>query len=70
MAKKPSAPKQAAAEPALPRSLDGHTIPPERLAMIGPHMALLAATALAVGNTLPLQADAADYARVLEEEAR
>lgn len=53
-----------------PKSLQGHTIPPDRMALIVPHVALLAETALAVNDTLPLQADASDYARVLDEEAR
>ena len=41
-----------------------------RMALIAPHVAMLAETALAVSETLPLQADMSDYARVLEEEAR
>ena len=53
-----------------PKSLQGHTIPPERMALIVPHVALLAETALAINDTLPLQADASGYARVLDEEAR
>lgn len=56
--------------PALPKSLDGHTVPTERLELIAPHVALLSATALAVSNTLPLQADVTDYVRVLEAEGR
>lgn len=52
----------------LPRSLEGHDIPAERLAAIRPLVADLAATALAVSRGLPFQADAADFVRVLEAE--
>lgn len=70
MAKKPASETKPAIEAGMPKSLEGHVIPPERMAMITPHVALLAATALAVNDALPLQADAGDYARVLEDEAR
>lgn len=70
MAKKPAAEADAPKEMGLPKSLEGHVVPPERMAMITPHVAMLAATALAVNDTLSLQADASDYARVLETEAR
>lgn len=53
-----------AAEP--PKSLEGHVVPPERLSMILPHVLVLAGTALAVSNELPLQADAGDFAAVLD----
>ena len=59
------------AEPqSRPVSLEGHDIPAERLALILPHVRLLAETALAVSNELPLQADAADFAATLEAEER
>ena len=54
--------------PTLPKSLQGHAIPPERLELITPHMEGLAATALAVSDELPLQADAGDFVAVLEVE--
>jgi len=69
MAKQPAAVGVSGATP-QPKSLHGHVVPPERMALILPHVAMLAETALAVGDTLPLQADAGDYARVLDEEAR
>ncbi len=53
---------------ALPKSLEGHTIPPERLELIEAHIAGLAATALAVSDELPLQADAGDFVAALEAE--
>jgi hypothetical protein len=53
-----------------PTSLQGHDIPPERLALITPHIKALAETALAISNELPLQADAADFAATLEAEGR
>jgi hypothetical protein len=49
-------------------SLEGHVVPKERLELIRPHVAALAATALAVSDELPLQADAADFVAVLERE--
>ena len=52
----------------IPTSLQGHDIPPERLAMIAPHIKALAETALGVSNELPLQADAADFVAILEAE--
>lgn len=61
----PESPKREA----MPRSLDGHVVPPERLAAIGEHMAVLSATALAVNDTLPLQADAGDFAAEMDKEA-
>jgi hypothetical protein len=54
--------------PNLPQSLKGHAIPPERLELIAPHMEGLAATALAVSDELPLQADVGDFVAVLEAE--
>jgi hypothetical protein len=54
----------------VPTSLEGHDIPPERLALIAPHMRALAETALAVSNELPLQADAGDFAATLDAEER
>lgn len=54
--------------PPLPMSLEGHVVPKERLELIRPHVAALAATALAVSDELPLQADAADFVAVLERE--
>jgi hypothetical protein len=53
---------------ALPTSLTGHDVPDDRLALIKPHVAALAATALAVSSELPLQADGGDFAAVLERE--
>ena len=52
----------------MPRSLEGHVIPPDRLAQILPLVADLAATALAVSRDLSFQADAADFVHVLETE--
>jgi len=54
--------------PKLPRSLDGHTVPQERLDIILPFVEALAETAVKVGDTLPLDADASDMIRVLESE--
>ena len=56
--------------PPLPKSLEGHTIPKERLEVILPHMLALASTALRVSDTLPLGADASDFIRVLETEGK
>ncbi len=53
----------------LPKSLEGHDVPPERLLLIAAHIQALAATALAVSDELPLQADAGDFAAILEAEA-
>ena len=53
---------------ALPKSLEGHEVPPERLALIAPHMKALAETALAVSDELPLQADVGDFLAALEAE--
>jgi hypothetical protein len=55
-------------EAALPASLEGHTIPEQRLAAIRPLVADLSRAMLAVSQTLPFQADAADFVRVLETE--
>jgi hypothetical protein len=52
----------------LPRSIEGHTIPEPRLALIRPHVATLAETALAVSKELPFQADIGDFVAVLEKE--
>lgn len=60
---------EAQRTPPSPKSIEGHTVPPERMAMIEPHMAILAAAALEVSDMLPLQADAADFVAVLEAEA-
>ena len=54
--------------PKLPKSLTGHTIPKERLDLIMPFVEGLSETALKVGDTLPLEADPADFVRVLESE--
>ena len=54
--------------PKLPKSLAGHTIPKERLDLIMPFVEGLSETALKVGDTLPLEADPADFVRVLESE--
>jgi len=51
-----------------PPSLEGHVIPEERLAQIGPLMVALSATAIAVSDLLPLAADAGDFAATLEAE--
>ncbi len=60
--------KPPAAPALLPQSLQGYDIPEERLALIRPHMAALAATALAVSDDLPLQADGGDFAATLDAE--
>jgi hypothetical protein len=52
----------------LTTSLQGYDIPPERLALITPHIKALAETALSISNALPLQADAADFVATLEAE--
>jgi hypothetical protein len=62
--------EKPATMPPLPKSLEGHTIPKERLELILPHMLALANTALAVSDTLPLGADASDFIRVLETEGK
>lgn len=54
----------------LPKSLEGHEVPQERLDAILPHVAVLAAAALKVSDTLPLSADASDFVRELEREAQ
>ena len=58
----------AESDPNLPKSLEGHTIPKERLDLIAPFVAMLSETALKVSDTLPLEADFADFVRVLESE--
>lgn len=58
----------AADLPRLPKSLEGHAIPPERLELIAPFVERLAQTALAVSDALPLEADGSDFVRVLERE--
>ena len=52
-----------------PTSLTGHAVPQERLDQIRPHIDLLAKTALAVSDQLPLDAGASDFISVLEEGA-
>ncbi len=52
----------------MPSSLEGHIVPPERLELIAAHMHGLAATALAVSDELPLQADVGDFVATLEAE--
>lgn len=54
--------------PKLPKSLEGHIVPKERLELILPFVQGISETALKVGDTLPLEADAADFLRVLESE--
>ena len=61
-------PDPKAGEPALPTSLEGHTIPEQRLSAIRPLVADLARSMLAVSQSLPFQADAADFVRELENE--
>jgi hypothetical protein len=56
--------------PKLPKSLEGHTIPKERLELIAPIIDALAETALKVNDTLPLGANEADFIRVLETEGK
>ncbi len=43
-------------------------VPPERMVLIEPHIEALAATALAVSDEVPLQADAGDFVAILEAE--
>ena len=62
-------PATAAPPPAQPASLTGHTVPPERLDQIRPHIDLLAKTALMVSDQLTLDADASDFVAALEEGA-
>jgi hypothetical protein len=57
-----------ALSPPPPQSLGEHVVPEERLALIRAHVAMLSETARAVGDDLPLTADAADFIRVLEAE--
>jgi hypothetical protein len=52
--------------PPHPVSLTGHAVPLERLKLIADHIALLSKTALEVSDSLPLGADASDFARTLE----
>jgi hypothetical protein len=54
----------------LPKSLEGHTLPQERLEVILPFVEALSETALKVSDTLPLEADPADFIRVLESEEK
>lgn len=61
-------PDSKPADKAMPKSLEGHTIPEERLASIRPLVTVLAETALKVSRELPFQADAADFVAVLERE--
>lgn len=61
-------PKQPSDTTPMPTSLTGHVVPAERLALILPHIQALSETALAVSDTLPLQADAADFAASLAAE--
>jgi hypothetical protein len=59
----------AVADPAaspMPASLGAHQVPAERLDPIRAHITALAATARAVGDQLPLEANAADFRAVLE----
>lgn len=51
-----------------PTSLQGHDVPPERLALILPHVRSLSETALAISDQLPLEADAGDFVATLEAE--
>jgi hypothetical protein len=62
--------EKAAELPPLPKSLEGYTIPNERLELIRLHMLALAVTALKVSDTLPLGADASDFVRVLGGEGK
>jgi hypothetical protein len=54
--------------PTMPKSLEGHTIPKERLDVVLPFVSMLSETAVRIGDTLPLEADPADFVRVLESE--
>ena len=56
--------------PKLPKSLEGHTVPKERLDLILLIIAALSETALKVSDTLPLSADGADFVRTLEAEGK
>lgn len=56
--------------PSLPKSLEGHTIPTERLELIHLHILALASTALRISDALPLGADVSDFIRVLEAEGK
>lgn len=56
--------------PKLPKSLEGHSIPQERLDLILPIMDALAETALKVNDTLPLGVNEADFFSVLESEGK
>lgn len=58
----------AGPEQPLPPSLGAHVVPPDRLAAIRSHMATLSATAVEVGDMLPLEADVTDMIAVLEAE--
>lgn len=53
-----------------PKSPEGLDMPEERRAAAIAHVALLAKTVQEVERTLHLQADEADFAAVLEAEAR
>lgn len=55
-------------QPSQPASLGEHRVPDERLALIRPHVAMLAETAKSVGDRLPLEADVSDMIAVLEAE--
>lgn len=57
-----------AAQPPEPRSLAGHTVPEERRTLIMSHIEALSTTALAINDTLPLEADVSDYIAVIEAE--
>lgn len=59
--------QSAKAQP-LPQSLEGHTVPEDRLEQINLLVADLAKSALVVSRDLPFQADAADFIAVLERE--
>jgi len=56
--------------PNLPKSLEGHSLPKERLELIVPIIDALAETALKVNDTLPLGASEADFIQVLEAEGK
>ncbi|MFO7297749.1 MAG: hypothetical protein DIU57_004890 [Pseudomonadota bacterium] len=56
--------------PKLPKSLGEHTVAQERLDVILPFVEALSETAVKVGDTLPLDADASDIIRVLESEGK
>lgn len=64
-------PKPSQATPQVaPKSPEGLDMPEERRTAALAHVALLAKTVHEVERTLPLQADEADFAAVLEAEAR